>query len=254
MTAIVGKWHLCQNKSDAPGGFDSATMPCAQGFDYFYGTPLYNGATVKIADSAFRSPIFRNDEVIAEKVESWDEITRDYTREAMLWIEQNRQRPFFLYLAHNMPHIPLGASADFKGASRYGPYGDAIEEIDWSCGQIVSKLKELSLAENTLIVFTSDNGPWVETTHGMRPDAKPFIPRNHSGSADPLRGWKMSAWDGGSRVPCIIWWPGKVPAGRTSDALLSTMDLLPTFAALAWSAIARSCPGRPGCIRVPDRR
>ncbi|MHB8902467.1 MAG: sulfatase family protein [Thermoguttaceae bacterium] len=232
-TALIGKWHQCERKAGAAGGFDPATMPNRQGFDYFYGTPLYNGATVRVDDTNFRSPIFRNEKIVVQAVESWDHITRDYTREALAWIEKNRDRPFFLYLAHNMPHIPLGASEAFKARSAYGPYGDAIEEIDGSCGQIVARLKALGLDEKTLIVFTSDNGPWVETTAGMQPGGRPFIPRDHSGSAGPLRGWKMSAWEGGSRVPCIIRWPGRIATGRTSDELLTTMDLLPTFAALA---------------------
>lgn len=232
-TALIGKWHLTNKKASDPGGYDQSTMPNAQGFDYFYGTPLYNGFTVFVEDTKFRSPIYRNREVVVETVESWDHITADYTKEAIGWIEKNRARPFFLYLAHNLPHIPVGASEKFKGKSQYGPYGDTIEEIDWSCGEILKALKRLELDENTLVIFTSDNGPWVETTHAMKPGAKKFIPRAHSGSAAPLRGWKMSAWDGGCRVPCVVRWPGTVPAGRVSDEILSTMDLLPTFASLA---------------------
>jgi arylsulfatase len=132
-----------------------------------------------------------------------------------------------------MPHVPLGASDNFKGKSSYGPYGDAIEEIDWSSGKILQTLKEVGLDKNTLVIYTSDNGPWIETTRGMKPDAEPFIPHDHSGLADPLRGWKMSAWDGGSRVPFIAWWPGKINGNRVSDELLTTMDLLPTMAKLA---------------------
>ena len=208
-------------------------MPNAQGFDFFYGTPLFNGYTVRVADARFRSPIFRNQEVEVEAVESWDQITQDYTREAITWIKQHQGGPFFLYLAHNLPHIPVGASPKFKGKSAGGPYGDTIEEIDWSCGEIFKTLKDLEIDERTLVVFTSDNGPWIETTRGMQPDAPAFIPRNHSGNADPLRGWKMSAWEGGSRVPFIARWPGKIKPGRESDELLSTLDLLPTFASLA---------------------
>ena len=238
-TALLGKWHLTEKKAGAPGGFDPTTMPNAQGFDYFYGTPLFNGFTVYVDDTKFRSPIFRNNKVVVEAVETWDNITQDYTQEALAWIEKNKDRPFFLYLAHNLPHIPVGASQDFKGQSAYGPYGDTIEEIDWSGGEIVKKLKELELDEDTLVVFTSDNGPWVETTRGMKPDGGKFIPREHSGDASPLRGWKMSAWDGGSRVPCVMRWPGKIPAGRESDQLLSTMDLLPTFAKLAQAKLPK---------------
>jgi len=208
-------------------------MPNAQGFDYFYGTPRFNGFTVLVDDTSMRSPIFRNQEVVVESVEDWDHITADYTHEAIDWIKANRERPFFLYLAHNMPHIPLGASENFKGKSAGGFYDDTIEEIDWSRGEIFKTLKELSIDDNTLVVFTSDNGPWVETTRGMQPGGVAFIPRDHSGNADPLRGWKMSAWDGGCRVPFIARWPGKIPAGWSSDEMLSTMDLLPTFASIA---------------------
>lgn len=226
-TALIGKWHA------------GDTMPNAQGFDYFFGTPKYNGFTVFVEDTKFRSQLLRNEEVVVEAIENWDSITRDYTEDAIAWIEKHRDRPFFLYLAHNLPHIPVGASKNFKGKSAYGPYGDAIEEIDWSSGEIFAKLKELDIDENTLVIFTSDNGPWVETTRAMQPDGKPFIPRDHSGSAAPLRGWKMSAWDGGSRVPFLARWPGQIEPGRESDEILTTMDFLPTFASLAGAELPR---------------
>lgn len=232
-TGMLGKWHLALDRNDLPTGVGPATMPNAQGFDYFYGTPKYNGFTAYVDEHKIRSPIMRNQEVVVEAVESWDRITADYTDEAIKWIKVNRNKPFFLYLAHNMPHIPLGASKQFKGTSAGGFYGDTIEEIDWSCGEIFKTLKELGIDDTTLVVFTSDNGPWVETTRGMKPDAAAFIPRDHSGNADPFRGWKMSAWEGGSRVPFIARWPGRIPAGSSSDEILSTMDLLPTFASVA---------------------
>lgn len=219
-TALIGKWHI------------GDVMPNEQGFDYFYGTPKWNGFTVYVEDTKVRSPILRNEEVVVEAVQNWDEITKDYTAEALGWIEAHHEKPFFLYLAHNMPHVPVGASAEFKGKSAYGPYGDTIEEIDWSCGQIFDKLKTLGIDENTLVVFTSDNGPWIETTRGMKPGGGAFIPADHSGLADPLRGWKMSAWEGGCRVPFLARWPGKIAEGRESQQLLTTMDLLPTFATL----------------------
>ena len=240
-TALIGKWHLCAS-GKGPAGFDPATMPNAQGFDYFYGTPMYNGAVVRVEDASFRSPILRNQEVVVKAVESWDRITSDYTREAVSWITLNKDKPFFLYLAHNMPHIPLGASPKFKGKSAYGPYGDAIEEIDWSTGRILDTLNELGIDEKTLVIFTSDNGPWVETTHGMKSGGKPFIPRDHSGSVGPLRGWKMSAWEGGCRVPFIARWPGTLQESRVSDGMLSTMDLLPTFAKLAGASLPADRP------------
>ena len=231
-TGLIGKWHLT-SKGKGPGGFDPATMPNAQGFDYFFGTPVFNGYTVYVEDVPLRVPILRNQEIVVKGVESWDNITADYTKEAIDFIERNRDGRFFLYLAHNMPHIPVGASESFKGKSEYGPYGDTIEEIDWSTGQILDKLKELGIDDDTLIVFTSDNGPWVETTRGMNPGGEAFIPREHSGSAAPLRGWKMSTWDGGSKVPFIARWPKRISANRVSGEIFSTLDLLPTFANLA---------------------
>lgn len=238
-TGIIGKWHLAIDQKEMPGHFDPSTMPNAQGFDYFYGTPKFNGFTVNVADTKVRSSIFRNDSVVVDSVESWDDITADYTREAIEWIKTRSEgeKPFFLYLAHNMPHVPLGASEGFKGKSAGGFYGDTVEEIDWSCGEIFAALKRLEIDDNTLVIFTSDNGPWVETTRGMKPTGDSFIPRDHSGNADPFRGWKMSSWDGGCRVPFIVRWPGKVPAGRESDELLSTMDLLPTFAVIAGGSL-----------------
>lgn len=236
-TGMVGKWHLSVERKELPTGVDPATMPNAQGFDYFYGTPKFNGFTVYVNEHKIRSSILRNQDVVVDAVESWDNITADYTNEAIQWIKSNTgshpEKPFFLYLAHNMPHIPLGASEKFKGKSAGGFYGDTIEELDWSCGEIFRTLKELNIDDNTLVIFTSDNGPWVETTRGMKPDGEAFIPRDHSGNADPFRGWKMSAWDGGCRVPFIARWPGRIPAGCESEQILSTMDLLPTFANLA---------------------
>lgn len=232
-TGIIGKWHLAVDRKSSPSGYDMATMPNAQGFDYFYGTPKFNGFTVKVADTKVRSPILRNEDVVTKAVQNWDNITADYTREAISFIKQKHEQPFFLYLAHNMPHIPLGASEKFKGKSEGGLYGDTIEELDWSCGEIFKTLKQLNIDENTLVIFTSDNGPWVETTRGMQPKAKAFIPRDHSGNADPFRGWKMSAWDGGCRVPFIARWPGRISAGKTSNEMLSTLDLLPTFSSIA---------------------
>lgn len=237
-TGIIGKWHQTV-PGDGPAGFDPATMPNAQGFDYFYGTPQFNGFTVHVDDTRWRSAIMRNNEVVVDSVQNWDHITQDYTREAINWIGRNKDKPFFLYMAHNMPHIPLGASENFKGKSEYGPYGDAVEEIDWSTGQILKTLKELGIDNNTLVIYASDNGPWIETTVGMKPNGKPLIPRDNSGSADPLRGWKMTTWEGGPRVPFIARWPGKLKEGRVSKKILSTMDLLPTLAKLGGAELPK---------------
>lgn len=131
-TGIIGKWHLAVERKGLANDFDPTTMPNAQGFDFFYGTPKFNGFTVNVADTEVRSSIFRNEDVVIEAVENWDSITADYTREAIEWItaRQEDEKPFFLYLAHNMPHVPLGASESFKGKSAGGLYGDTIEEID----------------------------------------------------------------------------------------------------------------------------
>ncbi|MEI6892155.1 MAG: sulfatase [Pontiella sp.] len=215
-TAILGKWHAGNAKTKGD--------PLSQGFDYFFGTPKYNGVTKLIEQSKVRAPLMRNREVFIKAIEQkeMDQLTTWYTEEAIQFITKNKENPFFLYLAHNMPHVPLGVSDKFRGKSAGGLYGDVIEELDWSMGEILKTLKELNLDDNTLIVFVSDNGPWNEESIG-----------DHGGHADPLRGAKMKSWEGGPRVPCIMRWPGQIPAGKTSDALVTTMDLLPTFAGLA---------------------
>ncbi|MGD9420483.1 MAG: sulfatase family protein [Verrucomicrobiota bacterium JB025] len=219
-SAILGKWHAGDAKTKG--------YPLDQGFDYFFGTPKYNGVTKLIGQSKVRAPLMRNREVVVEAIEQkeMDQLTTWYTGEAVKFITENKDRPFFLYLAHNMPHVPLGVSDKFRGKSKGGFFGDVIEELDWSMGEILKTLKQLKLDENTLVVFVSDNGPWIEEEIG-----------DHAGHADPLRGAKMKSWEGGPRVPFIVRWPGTVPAGVTTDAIATTMDLLPTFAGLAGSAL-----------------
>jgi len=150
------------------------------------------------------------------------QLTKMYTKEAVSFIKQNKSNPFFLYLPHSMPHVPLGASEKFRGKSAGGFYGDVIEELDWSMGEVLKTLKEQGLEENTLVIFTSDNGPWIEAQIG-----------DHGGSAFPLRGNKMQTWEGGIRVPAIMQWKGKIPENVVSDELLTTMDFLPTFAEIS---------------------
>lgn len=234
-TACIGKWHLGHKEDNSPTGWNLETMPNKQGFDYYYGTPLFNGFTVWVdgAKNGFRSQLLRNEEVVMDKVESWDFITERYTEEAINWIEANKAKPFFLYLSHNMPHIPLGAGPKFKGKNPGDPYADAVEEIDWSVGQILDYLKRSGLEENTIIAFLSDNGPWIEVTNGNKPGADKLIPPSHSGSATPLRGYKMVSWDGGHRVPCIIKWPKHIPEGHVVDEIATSMDFYPTFVDLA---------------------
>jgi len=222
-TACIGKWHLAGSGAGGRGRgpFPAELMPTAQGFESFFGTPLHNGFTRQPDPKRFVTELMRGAKVV-ESPANMDTLTQRYTAEAIRFLRANRSRPFFLYLAHNMPHVPLGASKAFRGRSPRGLYGDVIEELDDSAGQILETLKALGLDDNTLVVFTSDNGPWIEKHIG-----------DYGGSAKPLRGAKMMTWDGGSRVPAIVRWPGKVPAGKVCEKVVSTMDLLPTFARLA---------------------
>ena len=166
-----------------------------------------------------------------------DTLTADCTREALDFMRgtTNQQQgtknkaSFFLYLAYHMPHVPLGASEKFRGKSKRGLYGDAVEELDDAVGQVLAELKKLALDENTLVVFTSDNGPWIDKQIG-----------DHGGSAGGLRGAKMETWEGGWRVPGIVRWPGKVRAGEMSDEIASTIDLMPTFATFAKAELSEA--------------
>jgi len=213
-TGCFGKWHL---------GHRPGLMPTDQGFDTFFGVPYSNDMAQfhRRPDSAYRFqlPLMRGSDVI-----EWEPdqrlLTRRYTEEAVAFIEAHRDEQFFVYLPHSMPHVPLYASEAFRGKSSNGPYGDVIEEIDWSVGEIVATLERLDLAANTLVVFTSDNGPWL--TQGLE-----------GGSAGPLRGGKGTNWEGGQRVPFVASWPGTIPAGRVCREVVTAMDLFPTVAALA---------------------
>jgi len=160
-----------------------------------------------------------NEEIIEQPADQTT-LTKRYTERSISFIRDNRQQPFFLYLAHTFPHIPLYASEDFRGSSSRGLYGDVIEEIDWSTGQILNELAILGLAENTLVFFTSDNGPWLTEDQ-------------EGGSAGLLKDGKGTTWEGGMRVPALAWWPGTVPAGEVSQALGTTMDLFTTSLELA---------------------
>jgi arylsulfatase A-like enzyme len=208
VTGCIGKWHL---------GFVKGMRPMDQGFDSYYGV-LHNldHWETKHFEKEGGMPVLRGD-VVEKRPAVPAEMTGLYTAEALKFIEANRARPFFLYLGHAMPHLPFDASPKFKGKSQRGLYGDVVEELDDSTGQILDKLRALGLADRTLVIFTSDNGP----------------ERNTPGSAAPLRGTKHTVYEGGLRVPCIAWWPGHVLAGRVCDEFVSTLDLLPTFARLA---------------------
>lgn len=233
-TGMIGKWHLAGGRKKA---YPVKLMPLGQGFDSFFGTPLHNGFTRTVEAKSFRTQLMRGGEVIDDFLEQseMNTLTRRYTREAVRFIREHKDGPFFLYLAHNMPHVPLGASEAFRGQSKRGLYGDVIAELDWSLGQVIQTLQEQGIDRDTLIWFTSDNGPWIEKRLG-----------DYGGSADPLRGSKMMTWDGGPRVPCIVRWPGHVPAGRVSGEIVSTLDVLPTLARLAGADVPadRTIDGR----------
>ena len=203
-TALIGKWHL--------GHHTQAQQPNAHGFDVFYGLLQPNDA---------EQPLYRDTLALDEPVEQGN-LTRRFTGEAVSFIENNARQPFFLFLSHSAPHIPLVASPAFAGTSRAGAYGDVVQELDWSVGQVLDAIRRNDLTDNTVIVFTSDNGPFPE------------------GSTGGLRGGKGTAWDGGYRVPFIVRWPGHIPASETADAMAMNIDLLPTLAEITSVSPSRS--------------
>lgn len=223
-TAAIGKWHL---------GHLPQHLPTTQGFDQYFGVPYSNdmdatGTGLPPGESRRRLmnpqvsywnvPLMR-DAAIVERPAEQTTLTRRYTDEAIAFVRANRDAPFFLYLAHSMPHMPLFRSEEFDGHSLRGRYGDVIEEIDFSTGRLLDTLRDLGLDRDTLVVFTSDNGPWA-------------VFDEQGGSAGPLRGAKGGTFEGGMRVPGIFWWPGTIAPGVVTD-IGSTLDLLPTIAALA---------------------
>lgn len=219
-TAAIGKWHL---------GHKAPYLPTDHGFDSYLGIP-YSNDMDKIENTnyfdlaeqeryqAYNVPLMRDTEII-ERPAKQKTITKQYTAEAISQIRNLKNDHFFIYLAYSFPHIPLFRSDDFKDTSKGGIYGDVIEEIDWSVGQILKTLEEEGVAENTMVVFTSDNGPWLTF-------------KTHGGSAGLLRGGKGGTFEGGMREPTIFWWPGKIKQGVVME-MATTMDLLPTFCKLA---------------------
>jgi arylsulfatase A-like enzyme len=217
-TGIIGKWHL---------GHLPEHLPTRQGFDYYYGIPYSNDmdAVNWSIKTFFSEPDFNmwnvplmENETIIERPANQHTITKRYTEKAVEFITKNRDKPFFLYFPHSMVHTPLFASKDFIHTSPRGLFGDVMSEVDWSVGQVISTLEKLALDRNTLVIFTSDNGPWL-------------IMLEHGGSAGLLREGKGTTWEGGMRVPGIFYMPGTVKPGTITD-LGSTLDLLPTIAGL----------------------
>ncbi|WP_242093513.1 sulfatase family protein [Aestuariivivens sediminicola] len=213
-TMAVGKWHL---------GHLPQYLPMVHGFDDYFGIPYSNDMDYIPAKDGqpgyCNVPLMYNTDII-ERPANQHTLTRRYTEEAVNFIKNNKEDPFFLYLAHSMPHIPLFASSEFEGRSKRGLYGDVLEELDWSTGQILNTLKELLLDKRTLVIFTSDNGPWL-------------VQKQNGGSSGLLKEGKGTTWEGGQRVPMIAWWPGQVPEGEVNTSLSTSLDLLPTIAAIA---------------------
>lgn len=212
-TACIGKWHL---------GHQEKFLPLQHGFDHYFGLPFSNDMSKKEQAKRgndkykYELPVIRGNDTI-ELDPDQSLLTKRLTEDALRFIRENKDNPFFLYFPHPMPHIPIYASADFKGKSPRGLYGDTVEEIDWSVGEILKVLREYKIDTQTLVIFTSDNGPWL-----------PF--KTHGGSAGPLRGGKGTTFEGGMREPCILWWPGHIPPGTICTEITSTMDILPTIA------------------------
>lgn len=231
-TGMVGKWHL---------GHLPEYLPIRQGFDYWFGIPYSNdmgkiGTTRPNPDNpnanapranAVPLPLYRNDKLIEVEPDQ-HYLTQRYTEEAIGFIKKSKEKnkPFFLYYASNFPHTPLYASPKFEGKSKRGLYGDVVAELDWSVGEVLNTLKKLNLDKNTMVFFTSDNGPWLTQF-------------DHGGSAGILYEGKNSTYEGGMREPAIAWWPGKIKANGVSSALATTMDLLPTFAKLSGVALPK---------------
>ncbi len=219
-TMCIGKWHL---------GHEKPFLPTNQGFDEFWGLPYSNDMKpesakiypqwAEIIETWPPLSLMHNEEKIEEDPDQ-DKLTTFYTEKSLEFIRDNKDKPFFLYLAHAMPHVPLAVSDKFRGKSKLGLYGDVIMEIDWSVGQILKTLKKLKIDKKTLVIFISDNGPWL-------------VMGKHAGSAGNLREGKDTTFEGGQRIPCLMHMPGTIPAGRVCDEPLVSMDLLPTIATMA---------------------
>ncbi len=216
-THMVGKWHL--------GYKEKRFLPVNQGFDTWFGLPYSNDYIKPWVQTDEPLGLYRGDEQI-EKTLDQDALTTRYTEEAVSLIGKMQKEPFFLYLSYAMPHLPLAVSEKRRGKSAGGLYGDVIEELDWSVGEVMRALEEKGVAENTIVVFLSDNGPWIDMPPRM---LHAGIERWHAGSSGLLRGWKRVTYEGGPRVPAIIRWPGRVQAGRVSPGLVGMPDIYRTI-------------------------
>lgn len=225
-TSIIGKWHL---------GHLEEFLPLQHGFDEYYGIPYSNdmwpvdfdGVPIHLKDTTSNKmkypilPLIEGNDKVGEvrTLADQDKLTTTYTERAVKFIEQHKKERFFLYLPHSMVHIPLGVSEKFRGKSKQGMYGDVMMEVDWSIGEIMKALKKNGLDNNTLVIFTSDNGPWLNFG-------------NHAGTTGGLREGKGTSWEGGQRVPCIMRWPGVIPEGDICNKIACAIDILPTLASI----------------------
>jgi arylsulfatase len=216
---IFGKWHL---------GLQPEFSPLRNGFSEFLGIPYSNdnGPLHPVVKTIPSLPWIDGEKTV-ELDPDQSQFTRRLTERAIQFMERHREQPFFVYLPHIMPHVPIFASEKFQGRSGHGLYADVVEELDWSVGEIVAALQRLKLAKNTLLIFTSDNGPFL--SYG-----------EHAGSAKPLREGKLTTFEGGVRTPCLMRWPDKIPAGRTCDEPVASIDLLPTIAQLAGAPLPKN--------------
>ena len=233
-TAAYGKWHL---------GHHPKFLPTSHGFDEFYGIPYSNDMWPRHPASVAKRqndpkasipwaelPMIEGTEIVIDSMQPDDQkqMTKQFTERAVEFIKRDPDQPFFLYLPHPMVHVPLFCSEAFEGKSGKGLFGDVVMEVDWSVGQILSAIEDIGVEHNTLVIFTSDNGPWL--SYGT-----------HGGKATPLREGKGTMWEGGYREPTLMWWKGKIPAGTTCDQLASSIDVLPTVAKL----IGAELPNHP---------
>lgn len=216
-TMCIGKWHL---------GDQPAFLPTRHGFDRYFGLPYSNDMNrASSKDGRSVVPLVRDDQVIELlDGDAQDRLTERYTDEAVKFIRENRERPFFLYLPHTAVHVPIHPGHKFQGKSANGRYGDWIEEMDWSVGRVLDTLRELKLDANTLVIFSSDNGPWL-------------VKGKDAGTAGTLRGGKGSTWEGGVRESTLAWWPGRIAPGSVSGAIAGNIDFLPTFVNVAGGTV-----------------
>lgn len=232
-TAAIGKWHL---------GHKPQYLPTARGFDMYYGLPYSNDMILPWCpwlSEEHKLHLYEDSIRVREVGKNQEDITLDYTNKAIDFIEQDDDQPFFLYLAHSMPHLPISTSSQFIGTSEAGLYGDVIETIDWTIGEIYQALEKQDMLKNTIFIFTSDNGPWHNLPDRMVQDG---IERWHTGSAGLLRGAKGTTYEGGFRVPAIISWQGKIAPQQVNTDIVCGMDILPTLATICGAQIPDDYP------------